>query len=336
LYNVIITYGKGKGEKILRELRVGINDHDQRIDRFLGKYLNKAPNTFIFKMLRKKNIKLNGKRADPKDKIYEGDIINLYLADETIDKFREVDRVESDLIPNIVYEDDNIILINKEVGVLSHAANQDYGNNIVDSMVSYLYKKGDYNPRLEKTFTPSICNRLDRNTSGMIIGGKTYLALRAMNDGIKEARVHRYYRTIVKGKLDKNGTIEGYLTKDGDLNKVEITSREKEESKKIITRIRTIRSSEEYSLVEIELITGRTHQIRAHLSFIGHPVIGDLKYGDKGTNKYFKDNYRLNSQLLHSYKVGFDYLNEPLEYLSGKEFIADSSSLFKKIERDLF
>lgn len=320
----------------MRQLEIGINDHDQRIDRFLGKYLNKAPNTFIFRMLRKKNIKLNGKRAEPSDKIYEGDQVTLFLADDTIDKFREIEEVDSDLIPRIIYEDDHIILMNKEVGILSHAANKDYGNNMVDSMVAYLYQKGDYNPRVEKTFTPSICNRLDRNTSGIIIGGKTYLGLRAMNDSIQDGTVHRYYRTIVKGRLEKDGTIEGYLTKDGDLNKVEVSGFEDDDSKKILTRLRTIKANDDYSLLEIELITGRTHQIRAHLAFVGHPVIGDIKYGSGRTNKYFKDQYRLNNQLLHSYKVAFDDLREPLAYLEGKEFIAEESHLFRTIEGDLF
>ena len=320
----------------MRELKIGINDHDQRIDRFLGKYLNKAPNTFIFRMLRKKNIELNGKRADPSTRIYEGDVIKLFLAEDTIEKFREVEEIDSDLIPNIIYEDEHIILMNKEVGILSHAANQDYGNNVVDSMVAYLQAKGDYNPRVEKTFVPAICNRLDRNTSGIIIGGKSYLGLRAMNDSIQVGSVHRYYRTIVRGRLEKDGTIEGYLTKDGDLNKVEISKEKDADSKRIVTKIRTIKATDEYTLLEIELITGRTHQIRAHLAFIGHPVIGDIKYGNRRTNKYFKDNYRLDSQLLHSYKVGFDRLEEPLEYLEGKEFIAEPSNLFKSIERDLF
>lgn len=320
----------------MRELKIGINDHDQRIDRYLGKYLNKAPNTFIFRMLRKKNIELNGKRAEPSTKIYEGDIIKLFLSEDTINKFREIEEIDSDLIPDIIYEDEHIILMNKEVGVLSHAANQEYGDNLVDSMVAYLQAKGDYNPRIEKTFVPAICNRLDRNTSGIIIGGKSYLGLRAINDGIKDRKVHRYYRTIVEGRLELDGTLEGYLTKDGDLNIVEISKKEDDESKKIITRVKTIKATDDYTLMEIELITGRTHQIRAHLSYIGHPVIGDIKYGNKRNNKLFKDRYRLNSQLLHSYKVGFDKLEEPLEYLEGREYTAEPSNLFKNIEKDLF
>lgn len=320
----------------MRELIIGKNDDDQRLDRYLGKYLNKATNTFIFKMLRKKNIKLNDKKAEPSTKIYEGDIIKLFLSDETIDKFREIEEIDSKLIPNIIYEDENIILINKEVGILSHGANEDYGNNVVDSMITYLIATGEYSPRVENTFVPAIANRLDRNTSGIIIGGKSYAGLKSMNSGIKERKVHRYYRTIVKGNLNMDGILEGYMTKDGDLNKIEISQKNDDESKKIITKVKTIKAKDDYSLLEIELITGRTHQIRGHLSHIGHPVIGDIKYGDKIENKYFKDKYRLNSQLLHSYKLNFEKLDEPLDYLEGKEYIAESSNLFKKIEEDLF
>ncbi len=320
----------------MRELKIDKNEHDQRIDRFLSKYLNKANNTFIFKMLRKKNIKLNGKKAEPSTKIYEGDIIEIFLSEETINKFREIEEIKSDLIPNIIYEDDNIILLNKEVGILSHAANQEYGNNVVDSLVAYLIAKGDYNPRTEKSFVPGIANRLDRNTSGIMIGGKSYLGLRSINDGIRDKKVHRYYRTIVEGKLEIDDVLKGYLVKDEELNKVKITKSEKDNSKEVITKFKTIKSNDKFSIIEIELITGRTHQIRAHLSHIGHPVIGNLKYGSKDINSYFKDRYNLNSQLLHSYKIKFDDLDSPLEYLVDREFIAESSNLFKEIEEDLF
>ncbi|MCF6465763.1 RluA family pseudouridine synthase [Clostridium sp. Cult2] len=321
----------------MKEVIINKNDSDQRLDRFLRKYLPKAPKNFIYKMIRKKNIKLNDKKANPDAIILEGDTIQLYLADETIEKFRDQAKIRRNhLIPNIIYEDENIILINKPVGILSHSANKEYGNNIVDSMVHYLYEKGEYNPRVEKTFTPAICNRLDRNTSGIIIGAKNSLSLREINNSIKKRNINKYYKTIVEGVINKDMVIEGFLSKDGELNKVEITDKGKVESKKIWTGIKVLDTSSQYSLLEIELITGRTHQIRAHLASIGHPLIGDVKYGNKNTNKYFRDKYDLQSQFLHGYKIKFKKLNEYLGYLNEKEFIAKANEKFLKIEKELF
>lgn len=321
----------------MKELIIDKNESEQRLDRFLKKYLSEAPQSFIYKMIRKKNIKLNDKKANPDTIIVEGDTVQLYLADETIEKFKGKDEViKSTLIPKIIYEDDNIILINKPVGILSHSADKEYGNNIVDSMIHYLHVKGEYNPRLEKTFTPSICNRLDRNTSGIIIGAKNYASLKMINDSIKKGNVNKYYKTIVKGIIKKDETIEGYLIKNEELNKVRILNEKKDDSKKVITRIKPLAISGEYSLLEIELITGRTHQIRAHLASIGHPVIGDIKYGDKKTNRYFQEKYGLDSQFLHAYRIVFNELDEPLEYLNRKEFIGKLGEKFEKIEKDLF
>ena len=321
----------------MKELIIDKNDSGQRLDRFLKKYLSKAPNSFIYKMIRKKNIKLNNKKASPETTIIEGDTIQLYLADETIEKFREQIKVEkSHTSLNIIYEDKNIIIINKPVGVLSHSANKDYGNNIVDSMIHYLCQKGEYNPRIEKTFTPAICNRLDRNTSGIIIGAKNYPSLKVINEAIKQRNINKYYKTIVEGVIKKDMIVEGFLSKDGELNKVEITDRERDDSKRIFTGIKVLAISNQYSLLEIELITGRTHQIRAHLASLGHPVIGDVKYGNKNTNKYFKEKYNLQSQFLHGHRIAFTEIDKSLEYLKGKEFIAKAGGKFIQIEKELF
>lgn len=321
----------------MKELNISKNDSGQRLDRFLKKYLSEAPQSFIYKMIRKKNIKVNGKKAKPDTIILEGDTIHLYLADETIEKFRpKPGVVKSRLVPNIIYEDDNIILINKPVGILSHSANKEYGNNIVDSMIHYLVEKGEYNPRIEKTFTPAICNRLDRNTSGIIIGAKNYESLKAINDAIKRRKVKRYYKTIVKGIVREDQIIEGYLVKDENINRVKVVNREKEDSKKIITHIRVLDTSSSYSLLEVELITGRTHQIRAHLASKGYPIIGDNKYGDKKVNKYFREEYNLESQFLHGYRIVFLEIGGAFKYLEGKEFTAKLGEKFSNIERDLF
>lgn len=321
----------------MQEIIINLNESNQRMDRFLKKYLNKAPQNFIYKMLRKKRIKLNGQKAYPEDIIKEGDKIQFYLADETIDKFKaKKEEIRNSIVPKIVYEDKNIILINKQKGMLSHTGENNYSENVVDSIISYLYNKGEYNPRIEKTFTPSICNRLDRNTSGIIIGAKNFPSLQAMNKGIKEGNVKRYYKCMVKGKVKENMLLDGYLVKDGDKNIVKIVQNDRKKAKRILTEIEVLESRDEYSLLQIDLITGRTHQIRAHLASVGHPIIGDTKYGDKGINKYFREKYGLKSQYLHAYKVAFLDLSEPLKYLKGKKIISAMDSNLERIAKECF
>lgn len=321
----------------MKEILIDKNESDQRLDRFLKKYLANAPQTFIYKMIRKKNIKVNDGRAQPETTIFEGDKIQLYLSDETIDKFiAEKTEIKSKLIPNIVYEDNNIILINKPAGLLSHGASKEFEENIVDSMISYLIQKGDFVPRIEKTFTPSICNRLDRNTSGIIIGAKNYQSLKAINEAIKNGHIRRFYKTIVKGNVKEEKRAEGYLIKDEDNNKVEIYKNDVEGSKKITTHIKPLQNKNGYSMLEIELITGRTHQIRGHLSSLGYPVIGDRKYGDRKTNMSFNEGTGLDNQLLHAYKVEFNGLSEEFEYLNGKTFISDLMGMSADVAKELF
>ncbi|WFA09398.1 RluA family pseudouridine synthase [Tissierella sp. Yu-01] len=321
----------------MREITIDKNESNQRLDRFLKKYLANATQGFIYKMLRKKNIKLNGNKANPESTIVEGDVIQLYLSDETLDKFMAVKgEIKSKLVPNIIYEDENIILINKPMGILSHGAGGEFEENIVDSMISYLIEKGDYVPRIEKTFTPSICNRLDRNTSGIVIGAKNYQSLKTMNAAIKEKSVRKFYKTIVKGKVTKDFKAEAYLSKDEDRNMVEVTKDSNDDSKKIETHIKLLQNSYDYSLLEIELITGRTHQIRGHLSSLGYPVIGDRKYGNPNINKKFKLEYNLENQWLHGYKVEFNGLLEHLDYLNGKSYEAPMEQEYLRIEEDLF
>lgn len=321
----------------LREIIICKNENEQRLDRFLQKYFEKAPRSFIYKMIRKKNIRVNDKRAKPETIIYEGDSIKLYISDETIEKYLTKKKpIRSKLIPNIIYEDNNIILINKEVGILSHGVGRGFEENIVDSMINYLIEKGDYVPRIEKTFSPSICNRLDRNTSGIIIGAKNYDSLKEINEAIKYMHINRFYKTIVKGKVDKEIKAEAYLFKDEDRNRVEVRQDNPDGAKKIITNINPLKYSNGYSLLEINLITGRTHQIRGHLSSLGYPIIGDRKYGDKRINEKFREKYGLDNQWLHGYKVEFHGLNNNLSYLNGKSFESEPNKKYLAIESDIF
>lgn len=321
----------------MRELIVDKNENEQRIDRFLRKYLEEASRGFVYKMLRKKNITLNGKRAKPEDMIYEGDKIQLYLADETIDKFRrKIDIIKSDLIPDIVYEDENIILINKKTNILSHGSGGDYEENIVDSMISYLIQKGDYVPRIERTFSPSICNRLDRNTSGIIVGAKNYEALKEINRAFKESQIRRFYKTIVRGNVEKDIIANAYLSKDEDRNLATIYEKADEGLKEIETHINVLANKNGYSLLEVELKTGRTHQIRAHLESLNYPIIGDRKYGNRDINNIFKEKYKLKDQWLHGYKIEFQGLEGDLEYLNGKIFTSEADENYRQIEIDLF
>lgn len=323
----------------MKEITIDKNESNQRIDRFLKKYFSNANMSFIYKMLRKKRIKLNNKKANPEEIINDGDKIQLYISDETMEKFiKDKKEITGDGDLNIVYEDENIVIINKPKGVLSHATDGNYKEkNVVDQLVAYLYNKGEYVPRLEKTFTPSICNRLDRNTSGIIIGAKNYNALQSINKAIKDGNIKKYYKCIVSGKVEGSKSLRGYLVKDENNNKVSIDKSNKtNNSKEISTDIKVLKNSIDYSLLEIDLITGRTHQIRAHLSSINHPIIGDLKYGNFKVNKLFKDMYKLDNQYLHAYRVIFDGFKDELKYLNNKEFICNLDEKLLTIEKKLF
>ena len=321
----------------MKQIKIEENEDDQRIDRFLKKYFSNATKSFIYKMLRKKRIKLNGKRANPEDIVYEGDEIQLYLSDETIEKFISPEKeIKKSNNLDVIYEDKNIAIINKPKGILSHSSSEEDEINVADEFVSYLYNKEEYIPQVGSTFAPSICNRLDRNTSGIIIGAKNYNTLKAINYSLKNRTISKYYKCIVKGKVKNDQKLEGFLVKDKETNKVSVSIDELEDSKQIETQVKVLHTNNEYSLLEINLITGRTHQIRAHLSSIDHPVIGDMKYGDRKVNDFFKKQYGLNSQYLHAYKIIFDKVESELEYLNGKQFISEVSEAMKALERDLF
>ncbi|MGO1580396.1 MAG: RluA family pseudouridine synthase [Peptoniphilaceae bacterium] len=321
----------------MREILVNKNDAGQRIDRFLKKYLKKASLSFIYKNLRKKNITLNGKKAKPEDTILEGDKIKLFLSEETIKKFiKEEVNLRKGKFPTIIYEDENIILLDKKVGVLSHNDSSDYQLNMLDMMVDYLIAKGDYHPRVEKTFRPALCNRLDRNTSGILIGAKNAQSLRELNKEIRENNIKKYYLTLVKGKTPKEFEDHSYLLKDQEKNKVSVSSKSSEGSKDSLTKFETIIQNNDYSLLKVDLITGRTHQIRTVLKSKNFPIVGDTKYGQSNINNIFIRDYSYKSQFLHNFMIEFKELSGSLSYLSNKKFYNNLPSKEESIIGDIF
>lgn len=320
----------------MRQITVSANEAGQRLDKLLSKYLNKAPKSFFYKMLRKKNITLNGKKAEGNEKLQPGDEIKLFLSEETIAAFQELPKlspIKEERLP-IVYEDAHILLINKPAGMLSQkAAPSDV--SLVEHVISYLLRTGAIKEADLEVFRPGICNRLDRNTSGLVAAGKSLPGLQAMNALFKERSLHKYYRTIVVGTLSKPQRIEGWLSKNEKTNQVQIYKKEQEDALPICTEYFPLKQlsigGKPYTYLEINLITGRSHQIRAHLASIGHPLIGDPKYGNSSTNEYFRKHYGLKYQLLHAYRLELPVLTGTLEALSTQQFYAPLPALFTKL-----
>ncbi|MBQ2801297.1 MAG: RluA family pseudouridine synthase [Lachnospiraceae bacterium] len=323
----------------MKEIIVKENEANQRLDKLLAKYLNKAPKSFIYKMLRKKNIKLNEKKADGSEKTKVGDCVKIFLSDETFEKFSEPAKVISVHTGkkqgkklSVIYEDEHILLVNKESGMLVQKAKpQDYSLN--DAILEYLADKEEVTEETLKTFKPSICNRIDRNTSGLVAAGKSLLGLQELSRLFKERTLHKYYLCYVAGTIKEPTKIKGYLWKNEKNNQVEIYSKEREDAKPIATEYRPIAWGEHTTLLEVKLITGRTHQIRAHLSSIGHPIVGDTKYGKKEVNDKYRKECHITSQLLHAYRIEFPKMETKLSYLSGKEFVAEVPKEFKIMEK---
>ncbi len=312
------------------------NDAGQRLDRFMKKYLRRAPLSMIYKMIRK-DVKVNGRRAKEDSLLNEGDEVTLYISDEKITELSAPaeNRAGCRKQFRTAYEDDNIIAVVKPKGLLTHGDSREKKNTLVNQVCGYLQGKGEYDPSVEKTFSPAPVNRLDRNTTGLILFGKNAESLRLLTAAIRNnVHVRKYYRTIVAGMFDKEMIIRSGLLKNEDRNTVKVT--DEDGAKTAVTIVRPVTAKNGFSLVEIELITGRTHQIRVHLSEKGFPLIGDPKYGDPGINRRMNKQFRLSTQLLHAYKLEFSDMPGLLSYLDGKMITAAPPPDFRRIQENLF
>ena len=304
----------------MKEFRIGANDAGQRLDRFLAKAVPLLPASLAQKYIRIKRIKLNGGRAERDTRLQAEDVLQLYINDEFFDKPREDNAFLTVATPklNIVYEDEHILLVDKRPGLAVHPHDgAEYGRTLIDHIQAYLYQKREWRPREENSFTPALCNRIDRNTGGIVIAAKTAEALRVLNQKIKDRELDKRYLAIVEGvPKPQKGSLTGYLFKDAKKNRVFVTDTPQAGSKSCRTNYKVLASNQGLSLVECELITGRTHQIRAQFAHAGHPLLGDGKYGK--LDKRFDRNY----QALYSYRLAFQFTTDAgqLAYLNGKSF----------------
>lgn len=314
------------------KIEIGANEANQRIDKFLRKFLKDVPLGAIYKSLRKGDVRVNEVKIKEKYILSLGDIVE--IRDITSD-IKEKKLVRADANMKITYEDENILIVEKWPGVLVHSDSDKGEPTLTDYVLTYLNDKGDYIPEKEITFTPAPCNRLDRNTSGIVIFGKNFEALKLLNEMIRERRIKKYYMALVRGRI-KDGTYEAYISKNEDSNISTIYDNPRPNTKRIAMNVKTIQSCGTFSLIDIDLLTGRSHQLRAHLSHLGNEIIGDEKYGNKKINSFFYNKYGLNYQYLYAYKVTFSDCPAALSYMENKTIAESLPPIFKKIKVDVF
>lgn len=305
----------------MKRFTINANDAGQRVDKFITKACPNMPLSMLYKAVRKKDVKLNRRRCDISARLCEGDVLEIYLPDDVFAKdSRDISRVSGDI--RAVYEDENIILADKPVGLAVHEDESSTADTLANRVKAYLIQKGEYDPERENSFAPALCNRLDRNTCGIVIAAKNAEALRIMNEKIRSRQVHKQYLCIVLGTPEpREAVLHHYLFKNSKTNTVTVQEKKTRENREIITGYKVLKTNGELSIAEIDLMTGRTHQIRAHMAYIGHPLLGDGKYGDNRINR----SYGIKTQALCAYKLRLDFTGEKtaLDYLSGREFTVD-------------
>lgn len=335
------------------QITITEKEEGQRFDKYLRRILPEAGTGFLYKMLRKKNITLNDRKADGSEKITAGDCVKIFFAQDTLDLFMgkqssgsgpfcqgtktafggsEYERAYRQLSDiQVIYENDHVLLADKPAGILSQkAAGADISLN--EWLIGYLLTKGELSASALTVFKPSVCNRLDRNTSGIVLCAKSLKGAQTFGRLLKERTLHKYYQLFVKGRLEEERLIEGYLVKDDKRNKVTVSPvSDSADQAYIQTRYKPLRIEADKTLLEVELITGKSHQIRAHLAGIGHPLLGDYKYGDRSWNEIYRQKYGVQSQLLHAYKVVFPSLEPPFTDLSGRTFLCELPEIFERV-----
>ncbi len=315
----------------MRQIKITPLEANQRLDKFLMKYLNACPKSFIYKGMRTKKIKYNGKKPQGNEILQENDEIKIFFTEEQFQAFSTEKQVKKVPISfQTVYEDEHILIVNKPMGLLTQKDTAT-GHSLADEVLSYLKDNGSYDPKTSKGFTPAPCNRLDRNTAGLVLVGKHIPAVQVLGEMLQTKQISKYYMSIVLGRVTAPMILKGYHIKQEGKNEVKITTEYVEGAKPVETRILPLKTNGRYTLVEVQLVTGKTHQIRAHLSEIGHPIIGDPKYGDPIENQYFASQYGLKYQILCAYKVKFELCKAPFQYLQDRVFTVPAPAIYSQI-----